>query len=121
GGFVVAFSTAPGSQPMLLAHGDIATVTQLALARESYALALRVALDHESLAQGRTATAIARVELTVAGAPASLALLAKATWDITLTDRHGVATTKSQPLALSDDDAAVLEWPVGEDTAHVAI
>ncbi|MGN6108472.1 MAG: hypothetical protein ACTHU0_25430, partial [Kofleriaceae bacterium] len=90
-------------------------------ARESYELALELVLDREALAAGRTATAIARVKLAVAGAPASLALLRQPTWDVTLTDRHGVSTTRSQPLELSDDDAAVLAWPLGPEVAHVAI
>ena len=121
GAIVVPFSTAPGSTAMLLAHGDIATVAQLELARETYELAVTVLLEREALAAGRTARAVARVALTVAGAPASLALLAQPTWDVTLTDRHGVATTKSQPLELEDGEATALEWPLGDDTAHVAV
>jgi hypothetical protein len=121
GQFVVPFSTAPGRQPMLLSSGDIATVQYLELQRESYHLAANLVLDREGLAAGRTARAIARVSLSCAGMPASLTLLKRATWDVTLTDRHGVATTKSQPLALADDGAAVLEWPMGEDIAAVAL
>ena len=34
---------------------------------------------------------------------------------VTLTDRNGATSTKAQPLVLSDDDAAVLEWPVGDE------
>src|SRR5262249_46426476 len=136
GAFVVPFSTAPGAGqepgpggsmtrggtvPMLLSCGDVATVAQLELQREQYWLELAVALDRHSLPPGRTARAIARVRLSVAGAPCSVALLEEARWDVTLVDRAGVATTKSQPLALSDDDAAVLEWPLGDDTAQVTI
>jgi hypothetical protein len=121
GTFVVAFSTAPSRVPMLLASGDVASVLHLDLVREIYQLAMNLTLDREALAAGRPAKAIARVALTVAGAPASLSLVKRATWDVTLTDRHGVSTTKSQPLALSDDAAAVLEWPMGEDISRVAI
>ena len=121
GQFVVPFSTAPGRQPMLLSSGDIATVQYLELARESYQLAGNLILDREGLAAGRLAKAIARVSLTCAGMPASLTLLKRTTWDVTLTDRHGVATTKSQPLVLTDDGAAVLEWPMGDDIAAVAL
>jgi hypothetical protein len=121
GAFVVPFSTTGGTVPMLLSCGDVATVAQLELQREQYWLELALALDRQSLAAGRTARAIARVRLSVAGAPCSVALLEEARWDVTLVDRAGVATTKSQPLALSDDDAAVLEWPLGDDTAQVTI
>lgn len=119
GQFVVPFSTAPGTQPMLLSCGDIATVQYLELQRETYQLAATLLLDREGLAAARTAKAIARVSLTCAGMPASLALLKRTTWDVTLTDKFGIATTKSQPLVLDDQGAAVLEWPMGEDTSHV--
>ncbi|HSK04839.1 MAG TPA: hypothetical protein VK932_26500, partial [Kofleriaceae bacterium] len=121
GAIVVPFSTAPARTPMLLACGDVATVAQLDLQREAYALEVTVLLEREALAAGRAVRAVARVALTVAGAPASLALLEGATWDVTLTDRHGVPTTRSQPLAVTDGEAATLEWPLGEETAHVAI
>jgi hypothetical protein len=121
GAIVVPFSTAPARAPMLLACGDVATVAQLELQRESYELAVTVLLEREALAAGRAARAVARVALTVAGAPASLALLQQPTWAVTLTDRHGVATTRTQPLAVTDAEAAVLEWPLGDETAHVAI
>src|SRR5260221_1815498 len=86
-------------------------------------LGLELLLDRQALTAGRTVRALARVRLTCGNAPASLALLERVTWDVTVTDRHGVPMTKSQPLALTDDEAAVLEWPLGEDTGsvHVAI
>ena len=119
GAFVVPFSTAGGTAPMLLSCGDVASIAQLSLQRESYVLAATFALDRQALAAGRTAKVIARVRLDVAGAPASVALLDNTTWDVTLVDRAGIATTRSQPLALSDDDATILEIPLGDDTARV--
>ncbi len=121
GAFVVPFSTAPNRTPMLLFHDDIATVQSLELQRESYALAMGLALDRESLVAGATVRALARVELFAAGRPASLALLKRTTWEVTLTDRQGIATTKSQPLELSEDRTAVLTWPMGEDTSRVTL
>jgi hypothetical protein len=121
GTFAVPFSTSPGTVPMLLAHGDVAEVGTLELVPETYALALDVLLDREQLAAGRTAKAIARVALTCAREPVSLELLERASWDITLVDHRGVATTKSQPLVLVDHEATVLEWPLGEDVASVQI
>ena len=121
GTFVVPFSTNPGVVPMLLMHGDLAQVESRHVAAESYALALDLVLDRQQLVAGRIAKAIARVRLTCAGVPVSLVLLERTTWDITITDRHGVATTKSQPLVLSDDRVAVLELPLGDDLAQVAV
>jgi hypothetical protein len=121
GGFVVAFSTSPARTPMLLQAGDVATVSYVELVAESSDLALALALDRQSLTAGRTVRAIARLGLTIGGAPASLALLKQPMWDVTLTDRHGISTTKSQALAVVDDDAAVLEWPLGDDTAQISL
>lgn len=121
GVFVVPFSTAPGPTPILLFCGDIATVQQLNLYRETYHLATSVLVERQSLTAGRTAKAIVRASLTVHGAPVSLQALKRPTWEVTLTDAHGVATTKQHPLVLDDHDAAVLEWPMGEATERVAI
>jgi hypothetical protein len=121
GAIVVPFSTSPARTAMLLAAGDVASVAYVDLVAETAELALGLVLDHQALTAGRTARAIARLGLTIGAAPASLALLRQATWDVTLTDRHGVSTTRSQPLELTDDDAAVLEWPLGDDTAEIAL
>ena len=89
GTFVVPFSTAPGLTPMLLAHGDIATVAALDLQRETLrAEPRRVTRSPVARSTVATARAIARVRLTVSGAPASLALLETAAWDVRLTDRR---------------------------------
>jgi hypothetical protein len=121
GAFVVPFSMAHSALPMLLMHGDLAQVAALALGVERYELELQLALDRQQLTAGRTAHALARVRLRCAGAPASLALIEQPTWDITVTDRAGVATTKSQALALVDHEVAVLELPLGDDVARVQI
>lgn len=121
GTFVVPFSTAPGTTPMLLAAGDLATVYQIELVRETYELALDLQVDRQALTSGRTARAIARVTLSMAGASASLALVEQPTWEITLTDRNGVAATKQLPLVLADTEAAVLDFPLGEATSHVTV
>lgn len=121
GVIVVPFSTAPGGTPMLLFRGDIATVQQVTLYREAYDLATAVLLDRQGLTAGRTARAVLRATLTICGASVSLALLKRPTWEVTLTDAQGVATTRSQPLVLDDGDASVLEWPMGEDTMQVSL
>ncbi|MCX5744853.1 MAG: hypothetical protein NT062_20385 [Proteobacteria bacterium] len=119
--FVVPFSTAPARTPMLLAASDVATVQHLELQRETYELDANVVLDRSALVAGRTARALARVALRCTGQAASLELLERPTWDVTLTDRAGVATTRSQPLTLVDGQAAILEWQMGDDIAHVAL
>ncbi len=121
GRIVVPFSTQPGRTPMLLVAGEVTTVAQLDLVAEHAELALALTLDRESLTAGRTARAIARLTLSIGGARASLGLLQRTTWDLTRIDRQGVATTKSQPLVLDDTEAAVLEWPLGDDTAELTL
>ncbi len=119
--FVVPFSTNPTRVPMLLLAGDIASVSRIELVRETPALWCSMLVDRESITAGRTAKIIVRARLTIGNAPASVSLVKRAMWDVTLTDRAGVSTTRSQPLALRDDDATVLEIPVGEDTARVQL
>ncbi|MEP6864044.1 MAG: hypothetical protein ABJE66_25675, partial [Deltaproteobacteria bacterium] len=121
GSFVVPFSAAVSKLPMLLIHGDLAQVATLVVDTERYELDLQLALDRQQLTAGRTAQALARVRLRCGGAPASLALIDHATWDITVTDRAGVPTTKSQPLVLVDAEVAVLELPLGDDVARVQV
>ncbi|MBA3455955.1 MAG: hypothetical protein H0T42_22850 [Deltaproteobacteria bacterium] len=121
GAFVVPFSTAPGRTPALLWAGDLATVQDIVLYRETYQLATTILLDRQGLTAGRPARAIVRAELTNNGAPISAAAIKHPIWEVTLTDAQGVATTKSLPLVLDDNDAAILEWPMGDDTARVAI
>jgi hypothetical protein len=121
GELVVPFSPRPGRVAMLLVAGDVTTVDQLAVRAEHAQLQLDVLLDRQELSAGRTATAIARLGLAIGGGPASLARLRDATWDVTLTDRRGVATTRSQPLALDDSAAAELAIPLGDDTARIAL
>ena len=57
------------------------------------------AANRQALTAGRTVRAIARLRLEVSGAPASLALLQRPTWELTLTDRRGVTSTRP-PLRL---------------------
>lgn len=121
GTFVVPYSTSPGPTPVLLFCGDIATVQTLNLYRETYHLATSVLLDRQELASGRPVKTIVRASLTVQGAPVSLKALKRPTWEVTLTDAHGVASTKTSPLELDDENAAVFEFPAGEDTARVSI
>ncbi|HEX7702502.1 MAG TPA: hypothetical protein VF403_17305, partial [Kofleriaceae bacterium] len=126
GTFAVPFSTTSSTLPMLLMHGDLAQVAKLELTAERYLLSLHLALDRQQLTAGRAPKAIARVRLLCvenpgAAVPVSLALLERTTWDITVTDRHGVATTKSQPLVLVDQDAALLELPLGDDVSTVEV
>ena len=109
----------PTRTPMLLSCGDIATVAApRARARDVRARARPPRSIAKRSIERRAPRGRSRaLQLTVAGAPVSLALLEQPSWDVTLTDRSGVATTKSVPLVLSDDDAAVLEFPLGEATA----
>jgi hypothetical protein len=121
GAVVVPFATSPARTAMLIVAGDIATVSYIELVAESCELALALALDRQSLTAGRSARAIARLSLSIGGAPASLALIKHAVWEVALTDRRGLTTAKSHALALDDRDAAVLEWSLGDDTAEISI
>ncbi|MFT3695448.1 MAG: hypothetical protein QM831_20100 [Kofleriaceae bacterium] len=120
GTFAIPFAQTRTAK-MLLMHGDLVRVDGIALANERYRFDLHLAVDRQQFTAGRTAVAIARVKLYAEDQPASLALLERPSWDVTLTDRHGVTTTKSQPLVLEDHVAASLEIPLGDDVASVAV
>ena len=121
GAIVVPFSTHPGHTAMLLVAGDVTQVAHVTLVAEHAALDLALVLDRQDLSAGRTARAIARLALTIGGAPASLALIRNATWDVMSIDRQGVASMKSWPLVLGDEDDGVLAWPLGDDTAQIEV
>lgn len=124
GVIAVPFSSAQkpgGTVQVLLVDGDLATVTSLVQVQEQYALRLHAHVEREALSANRTARALVRVELTVAGVPAPLELLQEAVWELVLTDRFGATTQKTQPLALDDNRDAALEWAMPDDIAQLVL
>jgi|JI10StandDraft_1071094.scaffolds.fasta_scaffold01627_4 hypothetical protein len=121
GAIPVPFSTRPGPTPVLLVDGDVAAVATLELRGESYGLAVAWLLERQSLVAGEAATAVARVTLTLGGAPVSRALLEQAFLEITTVDRKAVTATHRQPLPLADDADAEVSFAVPVDARSVAL
>lgn len=122
GVITVPFSTMSGGHPsVLLVDGDLATVTTLPQVQEQYALRVQAHVEREALSASRAARAVVRVELTVAGVAAPIALLSQPTWELVLTDRFGATTQRTSPLALDDDSCAALEWAMPDDVAAVEL
>jgi hypothetical protein len=121
GTVTLPFSTRPGRVPMLVVGNGVAMLEQVEVPAEIYALIADVAVERESLAAGGTGRAVVRIRLTVAGAPAPVALIEEARVEIATTDGQGTTSTREQPVVLADDQEAVIEWAMPADVASVAI
>ena len=121
GAISIPFSTAPGRATALLVHGDIAQLEVIDHPAESYQFSAGVHLERESLVPGKAARALVRPMLTCAGWPATVALIDDPRVEITVTDRAGTTSTRTQPLPLRDDAEAVVELHVPEDAAAIAL
>jgi hypothetical protein len=115
------FSSSSTSLPILLVDGELASVSALSQVAEQYALRVQAHVEREALSSNRTVRALVQVELLVSGVRVPLALLQQPSWELVLTDRQGAVTQRTMPLTLDDTSCAVLEWPLGEDIAKVAI
>ncbi len=121
GDVTLPFSTRGGQTPILLVDGDLAVVSSVQLPAERYALDAAILLDRQAVLPGRDATALVRVTLTVAGVPATLALLEEPYAEITAADRAGVPATRRQPLVLADGAEVELPIAVPENAASLTI
>ena len=121
GGITIPFSTRPGRVTVLLCRGDLAVCAEIDHPAETYGFAIGAHLERESLVAGQTARALIRGMLTVAGRPATLALVEEARIEIAMTDVAGTASIREEPLALADDRESVVEWPVPEHAVMVTL
>jgi hypothetical protein len=121
GAISIPFSTAPGRASALLVHGDIAQLEQLDHPAEHYNFSAGIHLERESLVPGKPARALLRPILSLAGWPAPIALLEDPRLDISVTDRSGTTSSKSQPIALHDDAETIVELHVPEDAAAISL
>jgi len=115
------FSTRPGWTPVLLVDGEVAIASAVELRAESYGLRAAWLLDRQALIPGADAVAIARVDLTLGGTPASLGLLEEPYVEIVTTDRRGVAAKHRQPITVDDGEDLELRFPVPPHLAQVAL
>jgi hypothetical protein len=97
GTITLPYTTAPKSQPIVLIHGDAATLTRFDHKAESYNLACGFYVDREALIAGRNATLLVRPQLSLTGQPVSLKLLKEVELSIVSTDLDGVKSTQKVP------------------------
>ncbi|WAS94229.1 hypothetical protein [Nannocystis punicea] len=121
GAITIPFSTAPSRATMLLVHGDVAQAEPLQHPAEQYQFHAGIHLERESLVPGKQARVLLRPMLTVAGWPATVALIDAPVVEIAVTDGAGTTSTKTQPVVLHDDAETVVELVVPEDAAHLSV
>ena len=119
GAISIPFSTAPSRAQVLLVHGDVAQLEPLHHPAEHYAFSAGIHLERESLIPGKPARLLVRPILTVAGWPATVALLEAPVVELTVVDRAGTPATRTQPIVLRDDAETPVELHVPEDAAHL--
>jgi hypothetical protein len=121
GEILLPFSSVTQTQPALLLAGDLSSVIDLPLFAESIDMAASIVIAREQLSVGHRVQAIADVRLHIAGAQASVELIEDCNWELTLRAIDGTATSKRQPLQLSETANAVLEWTMPDDIAVIEI
>ncbi|MDC0718378.1 hypothetical protein [Nannocystis bainbridge] len=121
GSITIPFSTAPTRATMLLVHGDIAQAEALQHPAEQYHFHAGIHLERESLVPGKQARALLRPMLTVAGWPATVALIDDPIVEIAVTDNAGTTSTRSLPVVLRDDAETLVELVVPEDAAQLTL
>jgi hypothetical protein len=122
GEIAVPYSTDPGTRPMVLVHGERASLAYLQHLGESYALTAGVLVDREALLSRGTARLLLRPALRVNGREASLSLLQDARLVLAATDRDGVTSVQElRDLLLPPDGELVHEFQVPERLARLTV
>ncbi len=121
GAISIPFSTAATHASMLLVHGEVAQLETLEHAAEHYHFSAGLQLERESLIPGMTARLLLRPQLNLAGWPAPIALVDDPQVELTVTERSGTTSTKSQPLVLRDDAETIVELRIPEEAAEITV
>ncbi len=120
GTITVPFSTNPQRQPIVLIHGNLASIDTFQHEAEDYSLAAGIYVDRESLLSRQTAQVLVRPALYLNGTPVTLSLLENVRLVITSTDLDGVASTKEvADFKLFEDRESVYEFQVPERLASI--
>ncbi|MFT7463188.1 MAG: hypothetical protein ACI9EF_001532, partial [Pseudohongiellaceae bacterium] len=121
GEFVVPFSSVGGSQAMVIAQGDRATLEHFDHRSERYELKAAILVDREGFMEGQAARLLLRPSLWVSGELASLELLQSPVLHLLLTDSHGLVSTREiSGLQLSYEEEWVQEIVIPADVASVS-
>lgn len=122
GAIPLPFSTRRGDTDVLLCDGELAVPATVSLPAERYVLSAAFWLDRQSLASGRDAVGVLRLDLTVDGAPIPPAVLEEAWVDLTVRDRTGTTAVRREALTLEDGvDPTVVPVPAHLETLAIAV
>jgi len=120
GTIAVPFSTKPGSQPVILVHGEFASLDRFNHPAEQYALAAGIHVEREALVKRKKATVVVRPQLYLNGMPVTLSILKEAKLVITSVDREGISATKPVVgFKLLEDRESTYEFQVPENLATI--
>ncbi|MEZ5966798.1 MAG: hypothetical protein R3F56_23365 [Planctomycetota bacterium] len=122
GEVVIPFSTKPGLAPLVLQHGNLATLSSLDHRAERYELTAGVHIDREGLLARRTARLAVRPRLALDDEPVGLQLLQQPSLVVTAIDIHGVASVREvRDIELSAEQEFVHEFRVPDDLSRVSV
>lgn len=122
GEIALPYSTKPGTRPLILLHGPLASLARFQHAAETYKLSAGVHLEREALLAGRTARILVRPTLLLNGLPISLKVLEDPVLTIRSRDGDGVdAVLEVRDLALSAEREFVHEIQVPANLSLVAV
>lgn len=121
GSITIPFSSAPGSQPIVISRGGFSSLDHFHHEAENYALTAGFYVDRESLLKRRTAELLIRPSLSLNGTPSSLNLLEEVKLTITSTDLDGIASSQEIPdFKLFEDRESTHEFQVPPRLASIA-
>ncbi|MEM6278439.1 MAG: hypothetical protein AAF733_03100, partial [Verrucomicrobiota bacterium] len=124
GGSILLPFSSEGRVPVILSDGEISSLVNIELPRESYTLDAGFFLEQESLLTGQEATVSVRPQLHLQGEPASVSLIESPVLRIKTTDADGVsATLEINSFELFDDRESVQSFRVPNrlQSIHVSL
>ncbi|MBP8800556.1 MAG: hypothetical protein KBI41_03400 [Kiritimatiellae bacterium] len=122
GRIIVPFSTAPGTEHLIVRHGDFATRVAFDHLAERYELSAGIYVEREALIRRERAQIAVRPNLRLNGQPVSVKLLKEVRLTVQAIDLQGLVTTKEFPaLTLREDAETVQEILVPEQTVALDV
>ncbi|MCH2397595.1 MAG: hypothetical protein MK364_00690 [Pirellulales bacterium] len=113
GHIVMPYGQRAGRIPIVLSHGNLASLAQLQHRQEEYQLRAGIYVDRESLVSGQNAQVLVRPGLFLNGVPVTLSILEDPELVITSQDHDGISTTQTvRPFALFEHRESVHEFRV---------
>ena len=121
GSILVPFSTAPGSQSIVISRGTVSSLDRFVHEAENYSLTAGFYVDRESLLKRRSAEVLIRPSVALNGTPSTVKLLEDVKLVITSTDLDGIASSQEIPgFKLFEDRESTHEFDVPPRLASIS-